>query len=163
MQQTQAPHLHLFMMCFLVWHVLFCFDVNVSAVISMKWHYINALCMYVYSWVGVFIYCKHNHLSLYHIRNVAFVFVASTHNISRKRGARLGLLATTNQLVKVKKSFDSWVYDLKPKCLHNFFIIIFQSVQVTNSQAQDCRLEFVSSCIHNPNCLSLNLFCRKQN
>ena len=27
-----------------------------------------------------------------------------------------------------------------------------------NSQTRDCWLEFVSSCIHNPNCLSLNLF-----
>ena len=40
----------------------------------------------------------------------------------------------------------------------SLLFLYFQSVQVTNSRTRDCWLEFVSSCVHNPNRLSLNLF-----
>ena len=40
----------------------------------------------------------------------------------------------------------------------SLLFLYFQSVQVTNSRTWDCWLEFVSSCVHNPNHLSLNLF-----
>ena len=43
-----------FMVCVILYNLLylyFCFDVNVSAVIFMKWRYIKALCMYVCMYV----------------------------------------------------------------------------------------------------------------
>ena len=79
-----------------------------------------------------------------------------THDVSRKKGV-LGLLATTNQLAKVKKKINSFMSSwLEAKM--SLLFLYFQSVQVTNSRTWDCWLEFVSSCVHNPNRLSLNLF-----
>ena len=66
------------------------------------------------------------------------------------------LLATTNQLAeseKIKSFMSSWL-----EAKMSLLFLYFQSVQVTNSWTWDCWLEFVSSCVHNPNRLSLNLF-----
>ena len=80
-----------------------------------------------------------------------------THDISRKMECWVCLLQLTNsQKVKKIKSFMSLWLGAKMSLL----FLYFQSVQVTNSQTRDCWLEFVSSCIHNPNRLSLNLFRR---
>ena len=68
----------------------------------------------------------------------------------------LGLFATTNQLAKsekIKSFMSSW---LEAKI--SLLFLYFQSVQVTNLRTRDCWLEFVSSCVHIPNRLSLNLF-----
>ena len=75
----------------------------------------------------------------------------------------LGLFATTNQLAKSEKKIKS-VMSLWLGAKMSLLFLYFQSVQVTNSRTWDCWLEFVSSCVHNPNRnrLSLNLFRTSQ-
>ena len=90
-------------------------------------------------------------------KDAALVFVASTHKVtnslfSKKMGCWVCLLELTNSR-KVTKITSSWL-----EAKMSLLFLYFQSVQVTNSRTWDCWLEFVSSCVHNPNRLSLNLF-----